>query len=56
MHACPHSTRGILANASDLLIDGLAQFVGEFDSFCTNEDVNELLSRGEKTENHHLER
>jgi len=43
MHACPQRTRGILADASDLLIDGLTQFLGQFDSFRTNEDIYELL-------------
>src|SRR5438034_11819449 len=43
MHACPHSTRCILADASNLLIDGLAQFVGEYDSIFANEDVHRLF-------------
>ena len=43
MHACPHSTRCILADASNLLIDRLAQFVGKFDSICANKDVHRLF-------------
>jgi hypothetical protein len=45
MHTCPHRTRSILTDSSDLLIDCFAQFIGEFYSFRPNQDIHGLLFR-----------